>query len=69
MPTETPNTPRCLVCQRDDATVPLLTLTYQGAPLWICPQHLPILIHHPAQLIGIVPGAENLEEADHDDHD
>lgn len=57
----------CLVCQTDSDTVPLIQLAYQGETLWICPQHLPILIHKPNQLAGILPGAEKLKQADHHD--
>ncbi len=59
--------PHCIVCKQDSDTVPVITLTYQDHTLWICPQHLPILIHDPAKLVGILPGAENLSEADHHD--
>lgn len=57
----------CLVCQKDNDKVPLIQLAYRGEMVWICPQHLPILIHNPGQLAGILPGAENLERADHHD--
>ena len=57
----------CLACNRDSEATPLLALEYQGAQLWICPQHLPILIHDPNRLVGLLPGAENLQPADHDD--
>jgi hypothetical protein len=40
---------------------------YRDSRLWICPQHLPVLIHDPAQLIGKLPGAENLRPAEHHD--
>ncbi|MBN1668307.1 MAG: hypothetical protein JW862_14535 [Anaerolineales bacterium] len=35
---------------------------------YICPQHLPILIHKPAQLADKLPGAEKLADSspDHD---
>lgn len=56
---------RCLVCEQDSQRVPLLEMQYQGATFWICPQHLPILIHKPQELVGRLPGAERLEEADH----
>lgn len=59
--------PHCIVCKQDSATVPLLTLTFQDNQFAICPQHLPILIHNPQMLVGILPGAENLKEADHGD--
>jgi hypothetical protein len=53
-------TPTCLVCQRSQQEVPLITLQYQQKQYWICPEHFPILIHHPDQLAGRLPGAENL---------
>lgn len=49
--------PKCLHCGVTDQTAPLINLTYQGQPLWICSTHLPILIHHPEQLV------QQLEEA------
>ena len=57
----------CLHCKRDDSATPLIRLAYQGGFLWICPQHLPILIHEPRTLTGTLPGAENLSPADHKD--
>lgn len=59
--------PVCLYCKQDSDTVPLVRLHYRGEDLWICPQHFPILIHRPAMLIGILPGAENLKGAEHHD--
>ncbi len=58
---------RCLSCGRDAAATPLLRLEYARGPFWICPQHLPVLIHDPAQLIGKLPGAEHLRPAEHRD--
>ena len=60
-------TPRCLACDRESNSVPLLPIEYRGARLWICPQHLPVLIHDPAQLAGKLAGAEDLNPADHHD--
>ena len=53
----------CLECQRDDKETPLVNLEYQGERMWICPQHLPLLIHNPGKLAGRLPGAENLKPA------
>ena len=58
---------RCLQCQRDANQTPLVQLAYRGGALWICPQHLPVLIHEPQALIGKLPGAENLTPAEHKD--
>ncbi|MBG7609951.1 MAG: hypothetical protein IZT55_03705 [Anaerolineae bacterium] len=52
--------PQCVHCQRSSDQVPLIALRYQDEDTWICPQHLPILIHKPHQLVGKLPGAENL---------
>jgi hypothetical protein len=58
---------KCLACDRGSDATPLLTLDYQGAQLWICAQHLPILIHDPGRLVGRLPGAENLQPSEHHD--
>lgn len=52
--------PTCVQCGRTSQEVPLLTLTYQANLYYICPQHLPLAIHKPEQLVGKLPGAENL---------
>ncbi len=57
--------PHCLVCEKTSAEVPLLTIAYQDREFWICPQHLPILIHKPSNLADRLPGAENLDGAGH----
>jgi hypothetical protein len=54
----------CLVCDQSPDTTPLIALTYRGGSFWICPQHLPILIHDPAKLSGHLPGAEDLRPAE-----
>jgi len=51
---------RCLACDRDDEQIPLVPLEYRGSRMWICPQHLPVLIHDPAQLADRFPGARGL---------
>jgi hypothetical protein len=57
----------CLVCSKPSAEVPLIAFQYKGSHLWICPQHLPVLIHDPSKLAGLLPGAETLRPADHHD--
>ncbi len=57
--TETLHT--CIACKQNSQDIPLLAIEYQGQHYYICPQHLPILIHHPEQLTGLLPGAEKLE--------
>ena len=43
---------KCLACERGSDATPLIHLEYRGEDLWICPQHLPVLIHDPSQLVG-----------------
>lgn len=59
--------PYCVHCERNSNEVPLLEIKFKDKISWICPQHLPILIHKPQNLIGKLPGAENLapEESEH----
>lgn len=58
---------KCLACKQGPDSVPLITLDYLDTTFWICPAHLPMLIHDPQQLIGKLPGAENLTPSDHHD--
>jgi hypothetical protein len=60
---------RCLYCERDADQVPLIALKYGEQALWICPQHLPVLIHKPEQLADKFPGAtfSSTPEAHHHD--
>lgn len=51
----------CLFCKRDEQEVPLVAVDYKGYNYWICPQHIPVLIHDPSKLEGMLPGAENLQ--------
>lgn len=57
----------CIFCERASDTVPLLTLEYKGSSFRLCSQHLPVLIHDPSQLIGLLPEAERLEASEHVD--
>jgi hypothetical protein len=50
----------CLYCERTSDEVPLVTILYRGSHVFICPEHLPILIHKPAQLADKLPGVERL---------
>ena len=58
---------KCVACERTSDRVPIVRIEYQGALIGICPQHLPILIHDPTRLAGVLAGAESMEAADHHD--
>jgi len=51
---------KCLSCNRSEYQIPLITLTYSANPAFICSFCLPLLIHHPEQLVGKLKGAENI---------
>ena len=57
--------PQCLICQQSEQDIPLLPVQYRGQQYWICPQHLPVLIHRPEELAGKLPGAEQLSGYQH----
>ena len=52
---------QCLYCKRNDEIVPLVQLSFKGTFYYICPQHIPVLIHNPDQLQGMLPDAENMQ--------
>ncbi|HVP21359.1 MAG TPA: hypothetical protein VMS73_05805 [Anaerolineaceae bacterium] len=61
-----PELHECVVCERTNQEIPLLSIEYQDKVYWICPQDFPILIHEPAKLIGKLPGVEKLQGHSHD---
>ncbi len=48
----------CIFYAQFDQGVRLLPFQYQSEQYWICPAHLPILIHKPDQLAGKLTGLE-----------
>ncbi len=52
---------KCIVCGVTNQNAPLIQLDYQEKNLYICPQHVPVLIHHPEELIGKISGAEDFK--------
>ncbi len=54
---------KCIICEVTNQKAPLIQLDYQDKALYICPAHLPVLIHHPEQLVGKVSGAEDFKAA------
>jgi hypothetical protein len=60
-------TPNCLVCQQTSQEIPLIPLIFGSETYYICPSHLPVLIHQPQRLVGLLPGADKLTPHDHSD--
>lgn len=52
--------PVCVLCGKADTELPLIRLSYNSVEYFLCPEHMPMLIHHPDTLVGKIPGAENM---------
>jgi hypothetical protein len=52
---------KCIVCESSSQQVPLIKMNYRDEKVYVCPQHLPVFIHHPEQLVGKLPGAEEFK--------
>ncbi|WP_456423307.1 hypothetical protein [Lutibacter sp.] len=52
----------CLVCKKSSAEIPVTKFYYQTSEFYICPQHIPILIHNPQELVGLLPNADKLQK-------
>ena len=57
----------CLSCHTTENEIPLVNLRYSGKPAYICSHCLPLLIHHPEELIGKLEGAEKFPPAPPDE--
>ena len=42
-------------------TVTYFCLNYQDKTIYICTQHIPVLIHNPEQLVGLLDDADKLQ--------
>ncbi len=55
------STKECLVCKQTEKEIPLTQFDYRETSFWICPQHIPVLIHDPQKLVSLLPGADNFQ--------
>jgi hypothetical protein len=61
---------KCIYCGASKDVVPLIQFQYRDMDRWICPQHLPILIHQPQKLADKLPGVDyDASECEHGHHD
>ncbi|MBG7630467.1 MAG: hypothetical protein IZT56_08545, partial [Bacteroidetes bacterium] len=51
------NVKECLVCKKSSTEIPVTKFYYQESEFYICPQHMPTIIHNPQELIGLIDGA------------
>ena len=52
---------KCLVCEKSSEETPVTKFYYQQSTFYICPQHLPVLIHKPQELVGLLDNADKLQ--------
>ena len=55
------NDKACLVCEKSSSETPVTKFYYQESEFYICPQHMPVLIHNPQELIGLLDGVDKLQ--------
>ena len=55
------NEKKCLVCEKSSDETPVTKFYYQKSEFYICPQHIPVLIHRPQELVGLLEGADKLQ--------
>lgn len=55
------NIRECLVCKKSSVETPVTKFYYQESEFYICPQHIPVLIHKPQELVGLLDGADKLQ--------
>ncbi|GGK32348.1 hypothetical protein GCM10007962_28390 [Yeosuana aromativorans] len=51
----------CMVCKKSSADTPVTKFHYKDSAFYICPQHLPVLIHNPQELVGLLDGADTMQ--------
>jgi len=52
---------KCIVCGKNHQEIPVTKFYYKENEFYICPQHIPMLIHKPTELAGLIPDAENFQ--------
>ena len=49
------NQEKCIFCEQTTDDMPLIQMKYKENVVWICPQHMPVIIHKTPQLKEIFP--------------
>ncbi len=55
------HTKACIICKKTSMETPVTKFYHKDSEFYICPQHLPVLIHNPQELVGLLDGADNLQ--------
>ena len=51
----------CIVCKKSSQETPVTKFYHKDSEFYICPQHIPILIHNPQELVGLLEDADKLQ--------
>lgn len=51
----------CIICKKTSMETPVTKFYHKDSEFYICPQHLPVLIHNPQELVGLLDGADTLQ--------
>jgi hypothetical protein len=54
-------TKECIVCKKSPTEIPVTKFYHKQSEFYICCQHIPVLIHNPEQLVGLIDGADKLQ--------
>lgn len=54
------DTKACIVCKKTSFETAVTKFHHKDSEFYICSQHIPILIHKPEELIGLLDGADKL---------
>ena len=56
---------KCIVCGSDTNEMPLLKFEFKQQEIYVCSEHIPIIIHQPQKLQGLIPDLPPDRGADH----
>ncbi len=54
-------TRECIICKSSAHETPVTKFYHKDTHFYICSQHIPILIHNPQELVGLLDGADKLQ--------
>lgn len=53
----------CIVCKKSSMEMPVTKFYHKNSSFYICSQHIPVLIHNPQELVGLIDDADTLQGA------
>jgi len=54
-------TKTCIVCKKSAMETPVTKFYHKNSSFFICSQHIPVLIHNPQELAGLIDDADSLQ--------